>query len=109
MNRAEALAVLKTINAPFHCDQYKVDVTGFSFTCAVKALGSYERAERYLYALVKVGAPGQANIVDLNFLAVWREEGGSWHFLAWQSCKNPPPAPAIPTSPAAPNVNVTMI
>ena len=23
---------------------------------------------------------------------VWREEGGKWRFLAWQSCKNPPPA-----------------
>jgi hypothetical protein len=33
-------------------------------------------------------------INDLNFLAVWREEGGRWRFLAWQSCKNPPPAPA---------------
>jgi hypothetical protein len=35
-----------------------------------------------------------ANDLDLNFLAVWREEGGKWRFLAWQSCKNPPPAPA---------------
>ena len=32
--------------------------------------------------------------LDLNFLAVWREEGGTWRFLAWQSCKNPPPASA---------------
>jgi len=32
---------------------------------------------------------------DLNFLAVWREEDGQWRFLAWQSCKNPPPAPAV--------------
>ena len=32
-------------------------------------------------------------INDLNFLAVWREENGHWRFLAWQSCKNPPPAP----------------
>jgi hypothetical protein len=31
-------------------------------------------------------------INDLNFLAVWREEGGKWRFLAWQSCRNPPPA-----------------
>lgn len=36
---------------------------------------------------------GQKVINDLNFLAVWREEGGKWRFLAWQSCKNPPPAP----------------
>jgi hypothetical protein len=34
--------------------------------------------------------------LDLNFLAVWREEHGAWRFLAWQSCKNPPPAP-VPT------------
>jgi ketosteroid isomerase-like protein len=31
---------------------------------------------------------------DLNYLAVWREENGKWRFLAWQSCKNPPPTPA---------------
>ena len=59
-------------------------------------------------ALVKVGAPGQPNIIDLNLLAVWREEGEKWRFLAWQSCKNPPSAPAKPTPPAAPTVNVTM-
>lgn len=35
---------------------------------------------------------GQKVVNDLNFLAVWREEGGKWRFLAWQSCKNPPPA-----------------
>jgi hypothetical protein len=35
---------------------------------------------------------GQKVINDLNFLAVWREEGGKWRFLAWQSCKNPPAA-----------------
>ena len=33
-----------------------------------------------------------ANDLDLNFLGVWRDEGGKWRFLAWQSCKNPPPA-----------------
>ena len=30
----------------------------------------------------------------LGFLGVWREEQGQWRFLAWQSCKLPPPAPA---------------
>ena len=35
-----------------------------------------------------------ANELDLNFLGIWREENGQWRFLAWQSCKNPPPAPA---------------
>lgn len=35
-------------------------------------------------------ATGQPATNDLNFLAVWREEGGQWRFLAWQSCRNPP-------------------
>jgi ketosteroid isomerase-like protein len=34
---------------------------------------------------------GQPVVLDLTFLAVWREEDGRWRFLAWQSCKNPPP------------------
>jgi len=34
----------------------------------------------------------ERNLLDLNFLAVWREEGGRWRFLAWQSSRNPPPA-----------------
>jgi len=25
----------------------------------------------------------------LSYLAVWREEGGTWKFLAWQSCRLP--------------------
>ncbi len=34
-------------------------------------------------------------VLDLNFLAVWREENGKWRFVAWQSCRNPPaPKPA---------------
>lgn len=47
--------------------------------------------------LIKAGSPGQASLSELSFLAVWREEGGRWRFLAWQSCKNPPAAPAPPT------------
>ena len=35
---------------------------------------------------------GQTNDLLLSFLAVWREEGGKWRFLAWQSCKLPAPA-----------------
>jgi hypothetical protein len=35
---------------------------------------------------------GQPVVLDLNFLAVWREENGRWRFLAWQSCRNPAPA-----------------
>jgi hypothetical protein len=41
----------------------------------------------------------------LSFLAVWREEQGQWRFLAWQSCKVPPPvanaSAPIPSSPIA--------
>ena len=36
----------------------------------------------------------QKSELDLNFLAVWREENGRWRFLAWQSCKNAPVEPA---------------
>lgn len=36
---------------------------------------------------------GTKVVNDLNILAVWREEKGRWRFLAWQSCKNPPPTP----------------
>lgn len=34
------------------------------------------------------------NAIDLNYLAVWREEKGQWRFLAWQSCRNPEPGAA---------------
>lgn len=44
--------------------------------------------------LINAGTPEQKNLLDLNFLAVWREENGQWRFLAWQSCKNPPAAVA---------------
>jgi Domain of unknown function (DUF4440) len=36
------------------------------------------------------------NLIDLNFLAVWRQENGKWRFFAWQSCRNAPAAPAKP-------------
>ena len=39
-------------------------------------------------------ASGQAGQMDLNYLAVWREEGGQWRFFAWQSCRNQPPGEA---------------
>lgn len=42
-------------------------------------------------ALVRVGTPEDRRILDLNYLAVWREEGGRWRFLAWQSSRNPAP------------------
>ncbi len=31
----------------------------------------------------------QKSMLDLNYLAVWREEKGKWRFFAWQSCRNP--------------------
>lgn len=33
------------------------------------------------------------NDAVLGYLAVWRNEGGTWRFLAWQSCKVPDPLP----------------
>ena len=44
--------------------------------------------------IIHASNAGQKVVNDLNFLAVWREEAGAWRFLAWQSCKNPPPADA---------------
>jgi len=43
-------------------------------------------------AHIKAGRGAGRPLLDLNFLAVWREEGGRWRFLAWQSSRNPPPA-----------------
>ena len=53
--------------------------------------------------LIQSTSAGGRQNNDLNFLAVWREEGGKWRFLAWQSCKNPPAsnAPGGTTSAAA--------
>jgi hypothetical protein len=42
--------------------------------------------------LVKAVSNGARADNDLNILAVYRLENGKWRFLAWQSCKNPPPA-----------------
>ena len=44
--------------------------------------------------LINTRSASGVNELDLNFLGVWREENGKWRFLAWQSCRNPPPAPA---------------
>lgn len=43
--------------------------------------------------LIRARTATGANDLDLNFLAVWREENGQWRFFAWQSCRNPPPVP----------------
>jgi hypothetical protein len=42
--------------------------------------------------IVTVRNAEQLQHIDLNYLAVWRQENGKWRFLAWQSCKNPEPA-----------------
>lgn len=42
--------------------------------------------------LLRASMGPQHSSLDLNFLAVWREEGGRWRFLAWQSSRNPPAA-----------------
>jgi ketosteroid isomerase-like protein len=42
--------------------------------------------------LVKAVSNGARADNDLNILAVYRLENGKWRFLAWQSCKNLPPA-----------------
>ncbi len=44
--------------------------------------------------LIRARSGGEVHDLDLNFLAVWREENGRWRFLAWQSCAAAPPAPA---------------
>lgn len=43
-------------------------------------------------ARINAGSSTQQNLLDLNFLGVWRNEDGKWRFVAWQSCRNPPPA-----------------
>ena len=42
-------------------------------------------------ARVKVANAKGGMDAELSFLAVWREEQGRWRFLAWQSCRLPPP------------------
>jgi hypothetical protein len=42
--------------------------------------------------VINAGTVEKINLLDLNFLAVWREENGKWRFLAWQSCRNAAPA-----------------
>jgi hypothetical protein len=45
-------------------------------------------------ARIQTRSAAGANDNMLSFLAVWRLEEGRWRFLAWQSCRLPPPAPA---------------
>jgi hypothetical protein len=43
-------------------------------------------------ARMDVRSGDQALVLDLNFLAVWRLEGGAWRLVAWQSSRRPPAA-----------------
>lgn len=45
---------------------------------------------------VVVGSKEPFNDLQLSFLAAYRLERGVWRFLAWQSCRLPPPAAARP-------------
>jgi hypothetical protein len=40
-------------------------------------------------AKIKAVTPNGSVADTLGYLGVWRNEGGQWHFLAWQSCKLP--------------------
>ncbi len=40
-------------------------------------------------AILHVRAGQQPLALDVNYLAVWRQEGGAWRMLAWQSSHNP--------------------
>jgi hypothetical protein len=62
-------------------------------TFSVIAPGIATMVGRVVTHTLSGGKPGE---LDLNFLAVWREEKGKWRFLAWQSCKNPPATGATP-------------
>ena len=50
---------------------------------------------------VVLGREAPYTELTLSFLAAYRLENGAWRFLAWQSCRLPPPAPAAaaPTKP----------
>ncbi|WP_395740452.1 nuclear transport factor 2 family protein [Prosthecobacter sp.] len=45
-------------------------------------------------AKLKIGTPTGVIEPTLAFLGVWKLEGGTWRFLAWQSCKLVPPEAA---------------
>jgi len=42
-------------------------------------------------ARIRVSSPDGPVDNNLSYLAVWRQENSQWRFLAWQSCKLPPP------------------
>jgi ketosteroid isomerase-like protein len=42
---------------------------------------------------LKSESKGKTNDLHLSFLGVWRREGETWRFLAWQSCNLAPANP----------------
>lgn len=84
----------------------KVDTYASFIEALARRTTAYERMQ-YQQREFRVAAPGvvlmQGRVLadvanakgkqtlDLSFLGVWRLENGRWRFLAWQSCKNPPP------------------
>jgi hypothetical protein len=65
---------------------YKYEERNFTFPAPGVAL---------MTGKLKFQVTNATGVIDgtLGFLAVWREEKGQWRFLAWQSCKLPPPTP----------------
>lgn len=49
---------------------------------------------------IKVQGNGPLTELLLSHLAVYRRENGRWRFVAWQSARLPPPAPAASAAPA---------
>ncbi|MEO6005815.1 MAG: nuclear transport factor 2 family protein [Opitutus sp.] len=66
-------------------------------TVTVVANGAVMMAGR---TIATTNNAGQKQLIDLNYLSVWREENGKWRFVAWQSCRNPAPIPPAATAPA---------
>lgn len=42
---------------------------------------------------IQVASAKGETVATLSYLAAWRQENGQWRFLAWQSCRMPPPTP----------------
>jgi hypothetical protein len=99
------------LNASFSDDLYFVHASGkhdtkasYSEVLVTKqtVYASYTYKERHFRQISsdivqmdgRVFVDTKGGILDLNFLALWRNENGVWRFLAWQSSRNNPPAPA---------------
>lgn len=65
---------------------YAIDTRQFTFPAPRIAVMSGK-------AHVKVRTATGGMDSPVSFLAVWREEGGTWRFLAWQACRIPQKSP----------------